>query len=433
MLGLIKIIQKKMNEEAMRMVYKFQKKGLALQRSITTKNGEVYLSVIKQTDLPEGEILTAADDYFKRWLQCIKKPESNNANGDIRVVDLFCGCGGLTLGIAEACRALEYNFVPVLGADMAHSALTLYKRNFNPLHTIESPIEEYIDSEIGDPVSKNEKRFLEFVGDVDILIGGPPCQGNSDLNNHTRRKDPRNLLYLRMIRCVGIVRPKHLIIENVPGVQHDTHKVVDIAKRELLKMGYSVDTGTITMSDIGVPQKRKRFFLIASRIGEVSLDRAINMHRVDSENSLGWAIDDLLNVSNDTVFDTPANSSATNRKRIDYLFDHDIYDLPNSERPDCHRLKAHSYTAVYGRMYWDIPAPTITGGFGSNGQGRFVHPKKRRTITPHEAARLQFFPDYFDFSNIKRRELQQIIGNAVPSKASYIMGIEFLCGNEVKE
>ena len=62
-----------------------------------------------------------------------------------------------------------------------------------------------------------------------------------------------------------------------------------------------------------------------------------------------------------------------------------------------------------------------------------MHPKKKRTITPHEAARLQFFPDYFDFSNIKRRELQQIIGNAVPSKASYIMGIEFLCGNEVKE
>lgn len=75
MLGLIKIIQKKMNEEAMRMVYKFQKKGLALQRSITTKNGEVYLSVIKQTDLPEGEILTAADDYFKRWLR--RKYSSN--------------------------------------------------------------------------------------------------------------------------------------------------------------------------------------------------------------------------------------------------------------------------------------------------------------------------------------------------------------------
>ncbi len=145
---------------------------------------------------------------------------------------------------------------------------------------------------------------------------------------------------------------------------------------------------------------------------------------------MGWAIDDLLDIDNDTVFDTPANSSATNKKRIDYLFDHDIYDLPNSERPDCHRLKNHSYTAVYGRMYWDIPAPTITGGFGSNGQGRFVHPKRRRTITPHEAARLQFFPDYFDFGDVKRRELQQIIGNAVPSKASYIIGIEFLSEEE---
>ena len=83
-------------------------------------------------------------------------------------------------------------------------------------------------------------------------------------------------------------------------------------------------------------------------------------------------------------------------------------------------------------MYWDKPAPTITGGFGSNGQGRFVHPLRRRTLTPHEAARLQFFPDYFDFGNVKRRELQQIIGNAVPSKAGYAIGLEFLINSEVE-
>ncbi|WP_026499276.1 DNA cytosine methyltransferase [Butyrivibrio sp. WCD2001] len=414
------------------MNYEYFLKGKTLQRFIRDTQGREFCSEINESDLPKGISLSEHDDYFKRWLQCKKRPQGKNTNGDIRVVDLFCGCGGLSLGIAEACRALEYNFVSVLGADMAEAALDLYKKNFNPKYTIDYPIEELIDSDIGDPISNREKQFLDMVGNVDVLIGGPPCQGNSDLNNHTRRNDPRNLLYLRMIRCAEICMPKYMIIENVPGVQHDTHNVVDIAKEELQKLGYCVDSGVITMSDIGVPQRRKRFFLIAARGQEVSLKRAIDVHKVSEELPIAWAIEDLLDINSNTVFDTPANSSETNKKRIDYLFDNDLYDLPNSERPDCHRLKKHSYTAVYGRMHWDIPSPTITGGFGSNGQGRFVHPKRRRTITPHEAARVQFFPDYFDFNDVKRRELQQIIGNAVPSKASYIVGVEFLDGGEVK-
>ena len=407
------------------MNYKYQLIAGRFQRKIFLSENDIRCSEICPENLPSNITLDKEDDFFQRWLQCSTCPPFKNSHGDIRVVDLFCGCGGLTLGIAEACRALEYQFVSVLGADMDLTALEVYKRNFKPLHTISTPIEEYIDSELGTPLSEKEKQFLELVGTVDILIGGPPCQGNSDLNNHTRRDDPRNLLYLRMIRCAEIVKPQFLIIENVPGVQHDKHNVVETAKKELNKLGYYIDCGVITMSEIGVPQKRKRFFLIASRKNKVSLARAITAHKCDVT-TVSWAIDDLIAIDDKSVFNTAANSSATNMKRINYLFDHDIYDLPNSERPDCHRLKKHSYTSVYGRMYWDQPSPTITGGFGSNGQGRFVHPKCRRTITPHEAARIQFFPDFFNFDGVKRRELQQIIGNAVPSKASYIVGIEFL-------
>lgn len=408
------------------MIYKYSLNDGNLNRIIELPDGKQFVSSICPEDIGTNIVFQQSDDYFKRWLQCAHPPKTSGKNGEIRVVDLFCGCGGLTLGILEACRALEYKFVPVLGADLDSVALEVYKKNFHPENVISEPIETYVDGEIGDKISQKEKSFLKMVGTVDILIGGPPCQGNSDLNNHTRRTDPRNLLYLRMIRCAEILKPEYLLIENVPGVQHDTHNVVDIATETLSEMGYRVDSGVITMSEIGVPQRRKRFFLIASRSKNVSLQNAICAH-TSEEKSLGWALEDLLDIDADSVFDTPANSSATNKRRIDYLFDNDIYDLPNSERPDCHRLKKHSYTSVYGRMYWDIPSPTITGGFGSNGQGRFVHPKKRRTITPHEAARLQFFPDYFDFSDVKRRELQQIIGNAVPSKASYIVGIEFLC------
>lgn len=407
------------------MIYQYVMKKNCVERNIRFSNGQVFSSTVEVTNLESNKMSVSEDVFLKQWLTCKSRPQATTTRGDIRVVDLFCGCGGLTLGISEACRALGYNFVPVLAADMAPTALKLYKKNFSPEFTISDPIEKHIDSEIGAPLSENEKAFKSMVGNVDILIGGPPCQGNSDLNNHTRRNDPRNLLYLRMIRCVEIIRPKFLIIENVPGVKHDAHNVVDVANNELHKLGYNVDSSTIHMSEIGIPQKRKRFFLIASREKEVSITRAISFHKTE-EKPVSWAIDDLLDLKSTEVFDSPANSSVANKKRIDYLFDNDVYDLPNSERPDCHRLKKHSYTSVYGRMYWNMPSPTITGGFGSNGQGRFVHPKCRRTLTPHEAARIQFFPDYFSFEDVKRRELQQIIGNAVPSKASYILGIEFL-------
>ena len=89
------------------------------------------------------------------------------------------------------------------------------------------------------------------------------------------------------------------------------------------------------------------------------------------------------------------------------------------ERPDCHRFKDHDYRAVYGRLRADLPAPTITTGFGSPGQGRFTHPRFARTITPHEAARLQFIPDFFRFRTEKRKRLQELIGNSVPPKMAY--------------
>lgn len=101
---------------------------------------------------------------------------------------------------------------------------------------------------------------------------------------------------------------------------------------------------------------------------------------------------------------------------MEWLFDKDEYDLPNDLRPPCHRDNPdHTYYSVYGRLHWDQPAPTITTGFNSMGQGRYVHPSKRRVITPHEAARVQTFPDFFDFgATNKRTAWARLIGNAVP-------------------
>src|SRR4029453_9475753 len=103
-------------------------------------------------------------------------------------------------------------------------------------------------------------------GDVDILLGGPPCQGHSDLNNHTRRRDPKNALYSRMARAAEVLHPKAVIIENVTPVRWDQGGVVEQASQSLTSAGYKVGGRVLDLRRLGVPQRRKRFVLVAVRI-----------------------------------------------------------------------------------------------------------------------------------------------------------------------
>jgi len=130
---------------------------------------------------------------------------------------------------------------------------------------------------------------------------------------------------------------------------------------------------------------------------------------------------------------TAATPNPANLERINYLFDHDEYNLPNEQRPDCHK-DGHSYPSVYGRMYWDKPAPTITTGFNSAGRGRYIHPKRRRVITPQEAARIQGFPDWFCFTpdgmDIGRQNIATWIGDAVHPILGYTATLAALAAIE---
>jgi DNA (cytosine-5)-methyltransferase 1 len=118
--------------------------------------------------------------------------------------------------------------------------------------------------------------------------------------------------------------------------------------------------------------------------------------------------------------------SAENLARARFLLTTGLVDLPNSLRPACQRVD-HKYKSMYGRLSWDRPAQTMTTGFGSPGQGRYLHPSKPRTLTPHEAARIQFFPDWYDFSAIQHRNhLARAIGNAVPPKLAFVLALYLL-------
>jgi len=230
--------------------------------------------------------------------------------------------------------------------------------------------------------------------------------------------DPKNQLVLRVARFAEVFEPEHVLVENVQGIRHDRLGALSRAKEWLRRLGYQVTDAVISADAVGVPQMRRRYFLFASRGPIRPLDRLSSCFS-PSPTTTRWAIGDLHRGPASRDFDRPSTPTQVNRKRIDYLFDHALYDLPDHQRPDCHSDGGHTYKAVYGRLKWDEPAPTITTGFGCMGQGRFVHPAGRRTLTPHEAARLQFFPDFFDFGQRRRGEYQQLIGNAVPPKLAY--------------
>lgn len=393
-------------------------------RELTHRSGRTTTSRVPRL-LTDEEQEDAADAFDRSWLHARERPSGDEVTNSLYIADLFSGSGGLSLGVDEACRALGIRATFSLAIDTNPTALDVYRQNFRPAMTIDAPIETLLDGAIGDTPTSRELRLLDDVGPVNFVIAGPPCQGHSDLNNHSRRADPKNQLIVRVTRFVEIFAPDYVLIENVQGIRHDRLNSLDQARDGLRQLGYSLSELVLSAETVGVPQKRRRYFLFASRTiahGFGDLPRPW----ATKPRSVRWAIRDLLDIEPSTVFDSPAVHSPTNRRRIDYLFDGDLLELPDSERPPCHAKGGHSYKAVYGRLRWDEPAPTVTTGFGSTGQGRFVHPERRRTLTPHEAARLQFFPDFFSFGTRGRRQYQELIGNAVPSRLAYAIAVHQL-------
>lgn len=356
-------------------------------------------------------------DRDQQWLRGTKPPKlAARSRAALRVVDLFAGCGGMTLGMAEAARRARKGLDVRLALDIDVPSLRTFARNIPCSRALAADVRQLFDGEIGAPSTAQERRVAHALGSVDVLLGGPPCQGHSDLNNHTRRRDPKNALYVRMARAAEVLTPSVVIVENVPPVVWDSRHVVGTTTLALEKRGYRSAGAVVDVVRAGVPQRRKRYLLVASRTE--SIDPVLLLEELTTGScvprTVQWAVGDLVGVASDLPMDHHSSMSAENRRRAEYLFANGLFDLPNGERPRCHRDGNHTYVSVYGRLRWDQPAQTITTGFTSMGQGRYIHPAEPRTITPHEAARLQTFPDWFDWGTSSRTGLKTMIGNAVP-------------------
>jgi len=347
------------------------------------------------------------------------------------LVDLFSGCGGFSLGAALAAQALGLTIEPLLAVDIDPVALDVYSRNLKPESVLTSSVNTLVDyqlwSDDGRTTFARQPRIsasmLSFVGRTSIVIGGPPCQGHSGFNNHTRGKDDRNQLYLT-VPAIGIaLKAPIIIVENVYNVLNDKFKVVQHATELFESNGYSVASIKLLASSYGVAQTRKRHFLVASKFGCAKTTGAFDAFRTEPFTT-GQAILDLADLEGASAFDRAARLSEKNVQRIKHLFDNNSYKLPNEVRPDCHK-DGHTYPSVYGRLSSDGLANTVTTGFASPGRGRYVHPTKERALTAHEAARLQGFPDSFSFSSSSGRELTskaygKLIGDAVPPPLGFI-------------
>jgi len=385
-------------------------------------------AVLTGRDPQDADQATLGAAFDLAWLRSRRAPASADAGQAVRCVDLFSGLGGMSLGVAEAARALGRPFELVWAADIFDHARTTLATNHAPTRKpFRHPIERLLDGEIGQPLSPRERVLKRALGPIDVLVGGPPCQGHSDLNNHTRRNDPKNALMLRMVRAAEVLEPTHVIIENVPGVARDHSRVMEstIAQLEQIeRLGYRTDAGVVKAERLGVAQTRHRMLVVASEGTTPSLEATVDRMEVP-ERPFEWACGDLGAVPG-SGYDSTGVAAPATKKRIEWLFaEPGRFDLPNHLRPKCHQ-KPHRYVSVYGRMWPNRPAGTITTGFMVMGQGRFVHPNEPRTLTPHEGARLQFLPDWVVIPKRNRKDYGTLIGNAVPPKVSYAVTLGLL-------
>lgn len=322
-----------------------------------------------------------------------------------RVIDCFCGAGGLSLGFERLGFEVAYAF------DFAADTIKTYKNNPNHHHgpafvrDIHDVCKASIEADLG-----------HELGAVDVIIGGPPCQGFS-VQRRGGNEDPRNELVLEYVRLVKELKPHIFVMENVGGILSERGKpFVKALFNNLTAAGYSIQQKKLLASDYGVPQDRTRVIIV----GELT-----NGHRTTftypekisgPKKTVREAITDLMHKDETTVANHRSDKlSAINLKRIQAITEGQGRDsLPEELQLECHKNNSsHRHLDTYGRMAWDQPAPTITARFDSFSRGRFGHPVLDRTITLREGARLQTFPDDFVFLGTKV-EIAKQIGNAVP-------------------
>lgn len=349
-----------------------------------------------------------------------------NKKPEFRAIDFFCGGGGMTCGLRQA------GINVIAGVDFDKDAKETYEFNNSGAKFILSDIKRlrsnYFEKNLN--VTRNDDNL--------ILVGCSPCQFYSIINSDKEKSKKSKDLLRNFARFIEYYNPGYVVVENVPGLKTNKKSILPEFLSFLKKKEYTISEKVVDLSYYGVPQSRKRFSLIASRVS-----RSIELPQPDDKQSL---LEDYIGINNgfskidaghrDT---TDFNHSAAGLSSICLerliLTPHNGGDRlawkDNSRlQLKCFIGKDSSFKDSYGRMSWNKPASTITTKFFSVSNGRFAHPEENRAISIREGATLQTFPETYVFKTKSIAAAAKLIGNAVPPEYAKRVGFSII--NSIK-
>jgi len=316
------------------------------------------------------------------------------------MIDLFAGAGGMTAGFKSA------GFVPILAVEKEADFAATYVENHG---------DHVLTGDVADVVNRGGIQL-----DADLVIGGPPCQGFSNLTGN-RANDPRRSMWRFFMDVVESTRCKVFVVENVTNLLHSAEGYGIIQSAE--KLGYTVKYGILKTSDFGVPQNRRRAIIIGSRVGTIDLPSPDNRRMTVREAFHGIPekphhYEIHASPISGSQLHIGRNPTAVSLQRYKLIPPggnrFDLQERAPEITPACWIRKTKGGTDIFGRLVWDEPARcTIRCEFYKPEKGRYLHPSADRPITHWEAARLQTFPDTYRWHGTKIRVAVQI-GNAVP-------------------
>lgn len=335
-------------------------------------------------------------------------------SSDLAAVDLFCGVGGLTHGLERA-------GIPVVaGVEINPDCRYAYEEN-NDADFVEADVSELEGSDLSS---------LYPDGATKVLAGCAPCQPFSNLNNGTDTSVSDEYGLLQSFgELVEDVQPEVVTMENVAEVRNEP--IYSDFVNTLFREGYQLWFDKVSCPDYGIPQRRHRVVLLASKLGDISLIDPT--HDPTDYPTIREMIGDLPSIdAGEAHDDDHLHKSRTlverNLERIRQSLPGGTWrDWDQELLLDCHKKESgRSFDSVYGRMGWDAPAPTMTTQFYNYGSGRFGHPEEDRAISLREGAMIQTFPEDYalveDGDEVEFKKVGKMVGNAVPVRLGEAIG-----------
>jgi DNA (cytosine-5)-methyltransferase 1 len=395
-----------------------------------------------------NELYNTLYDNQKTLSKTLKKfinKTNKNTKAKLKFIDTFAGCGGLSLGL------MNVGFNPALVNEIEPKYLETYYFNHD-LH-----IDNYHCGDIKEIAQKSD-----FHNDIDLVVGGPPCQGFSMANRQRLIDDPRNKLYKYYLDLLANVKPKFFIMENVKGMIKKSNEILENC-HSLLGSEYSIDMVLLNAKDFGIPQNRERVFVIGSRIKKISAEqiikdilkqkekikptklkdalfglpllepkrmkntRGIENHKIGYKFTDNEIIQNYFSISINKKHITNYLSNHTNRYNNDRDIEifgrlpqgaNSLHDSIKDIMPYGNRN--HMFKDKYFKLDENKVSKTITSHMKMD-CNMYIHPTQARGLSPREASRIQTFPDEYVFMGANNTWYAQI-GNAVPVKLAEIIG-----------